>query len=182
MAKQQRSGRTPTPSTRQGSAKGVAPATPPPSRVSRNVVMVAVVAVIVVLGGVAAAGLGGLGGSGSTATPTAVVVAGAPAASITSQEAAARWEAGALLLDVREDSEWAAGHVPGATHIPLGQLASRVAELPSDQTILVICRSGNRSQEGRDILLAAGVAPVTSVDGGVKAWRDAGLPYDGEII
>lgn len=142
----------------------------------------AAVAVVVALGGVAAVGLGIPGGNGSKATPTAPTFAGAPAASITSQEAAARWEAGALLLDVREDAEWAAGHVPGATHIPLGQLASRVAELPSDQTILVICRSGNRSQEGRDILAAAGVEPVTSVDGGVKAWRDAGLPYDGEII
>lgn len=97
-------------------------------------------------------------------------------------EASARVAAGAILLDVREDDEWAAGHVPGATHIPLSQLASRVGELPQDTPTMVMCRSGNRSQEGRDILLAAGLTQVASVNGGSKGWRDAGLPYDGQII
>jgi len=86
-------------------------------------------------------------------------------------------DAGAVVLDVREPSEWAEGHVPGATLIPLGELARRAPELPHDGTIVVICRSGNRSAQGRDILLAAGYA-ATSVDGGMTAWRAAGLPVE----
>jgi rhodanese-related sulfurtransferase len=93
-------------------------------------------------------------------------------------EAAALQKAGALVLDVREPAEWAQGHVPGATLIPLGELAARTGELPRDRSIVVICRSGNRSAEGRDILLGAGFASVTSVRGGVTAWAAAGLPLE----
>jgi rhodanese-related sulfurtransferase len=86
-------------------------------------------------------------------------------------------DAGAVVLDVREPAEWAEGHIPGATLIPLGELARRVSELPDDETIVVICRSGNRSAQGRDILRAAGYE-ATSVDGGMTAWRAAGLPVE----
>jgi rhodanese-related sulfurtransferase len=132
-------------------------------------------------------GSGGNGGGTAAVTPTprasGAVVAAAPLpADMDPAAAAARWESGAILLDVREPSEWNAGHVPGAEHIPLGELAARVDELPSETEILVICRSGNRSQQGRDILAAAGLEQVTSVSGGVRAWRDAGLPYEGDII
>lgn len=82
---------------------------------------------------------------------------------------------GAFVLDVREPDEWAAGHIPGATLIPLKQLASRLAEVPQDQQIVVVCRSGNRSAEGRDILLDAGFAKVTSMGGGMNAWISQGL-------
>jgi rhodanese-related sulfurtransferase len=85
-------------------------------------------------------------------------------------------EAGAFMLDVREPMEWDEFHMPGATLIPLGQLASRVNELPKDQEIVVVCRSGNRSQEGRDILLRAGFENVTSMSGGMIQWRSMGLP------
>jgi len=80
------------------------------------------------------------------------------------------------VLDVREPEEWAQVHIPGATLIPLGQLAARVDEVPRDRPVLVYCRSGNRSQEGRDILLRAGFTRVTSLRGGIKAWAAAGLP------
>ena len=50
------------------------------------------------------------------------------------------------LLDVREDDEWAAGHIAGAQHIPLGQLATRLAELPRDRAIVSVCRTGGRSE------------------------------------
>ncbi|HSK51778.1 MAG TPA: rhodanese-like domain-containing protein [Clostridia bacterium] len=92
--------------------------------------------------------------------------------------AAALRDAGALMLDVREPDEWAQGHVPGATLIPLGELAARTGELPRDRDIVVICRSGNRSAQGRDILLAAGFGSVTSVGGGIAAWSAAGLPVE----
>lgn len=91
-------------------------------------------------------------------------------------EAAEKWEEGVFLLDVREPNEWTEGHVPNSTLIPLGELASRVSEVPADQEILVICRSGNRSASGRDILLQAGLTQVTSVAGGIRAWGAEGNP------
>ena len=89
------------------------------------------------------------------------------------------YQDGAFLLDVREQAEWDAFHIPGATLIPLGQLADRLAEVPTDREIVVVCRSGNRSQSGRDILLQAGLTDVTSMSGGVTAWSNAGYPIDG---
>ncbi|KAB2867001.1 MAG: rhodanese-like domain-containing protein [Anaerolineae bacterium] len=97
---------------------------------------------------------------------------------ISVKEAAEMRDDGAFILDVREPEEWADFHIPGATLIPLGDLASRVDELPKDQEIVVVCRSGNRSQEGRDILLDAGFDKVTSMAGGVTEWRSAGYPIE----
>lgn len=85
---------------------------------------------------------------------------------------------GAFILDVRERSEWDEFHMPGATLIPLGELANRVDELPRDQEIVVVCRSGNRSREGRDILLEAGFTTVTSMAGGMNNWQSAGYPME----
>ena len=99
-------------------------------------------------------------------------------ATISVEEAYSRYREGAFLLDVRENSEWDEFHVPETTHIPLGELAERVDELPRDQPIVVICRSGNRSQQGRDILLEAGFSDVTSMDGGLKEWLALGYPTE----
>lgn len=85
---------------------------------------------------------------------------------------------GAFMLDVRTQEEWDEYHAPMATLIPLDQLQARLNELPKDQEILVVCRSGNRSQEGRDILLAAGYN-ATSMAGGMKDWYAKGYPVDG---
>jgi rhodanese-related sulfurtransferase len=95
---------------------------------------------------------------------------------ISVEEAAAQRDAGAFILDVRQPEEWNEFHIPDATLIPLGELASRVGELPRDQEIVVVCRSGNRSQQGRDILLEAGFTQVTSMAGGVTQWKAAGHP------
>ncbi|HPS42049.1 MAG TPA: rhodanese-like domain-containing protein [Anaerolineaceae bacterium] len=97
-------------------------------------------------------------------------------ATINVTDADQRFKAGAFLLDVREPSEWEAGHVEGAVLIPLGQLQSRISELPADRDILIICRSGNRSGQARDLLRAAGLKRTTSVGGGMNAWSAAGLP------
>ena len=94
---------------------------------------------------------------------------------ISVSEASTMRDAGAFVLDVREPAEWNESHIPGATLIPLGELASRVSEVPQDQEIVVVCRSGNRSQQGRDILLAAGFTQVTSMAGGIKGWTAAGF-------
>ncbi|MFM8320682.1 MAG: rhodanese-like domain-containing protein, partial [Chloroflexota bacterium] len=91
-------------------------------------------------------------------------------------EARALYDQGVFLLDVREPDEWNATHIPNTTLIPLGQLAGRVNELPKDKPIVVVCRSGNRSQQGRDILLGAGFTNVTSMAGGVNAWAGSGYP------
>ncbi|MFD7985222.1 rhodanese-like domain-containing protein [Kitasatospora indigofera] len=86
--------------------------------------------------------------------------------------AAAR-EAGDPVVDVREAFEFAAGHVPGARWVPLGMLAERLAELPRDRAIMVICASGNRSQVGAELLTRAGF-DAASVRGGVAAWALSG--------
>lgn len=95
---------------------------------------------------------------------------------ISVEEAAALREDGAFILDVRQPEEWAEYHVPGSTLIPLGELPDRLAEVPQDQTVVVVCRSGNRSQSGRDILLQAGYTQVTSMGGGLSTWRSLGYP------
>ena len=95
---------------------------------------------------------------------------------ISHAEAKTMQDAGAFMLDVREPSEWNEMHMPGATLIPLGQLASRLNEEPKDKPVVVVCRSGNRSAQGRDILSANGFSSVTSMTGGMKAWQSAGLP------
>lgn len=102
--------------------------------------------------------------TGSAAYPAEISVA----------EAAAKREAGAFILDVRQPEEWNEYHVPGSTLIPLGELAARVDELPRDQEIVVVCRSGNRSAMGREILRQAGFTKVTSLAGGLQEWKAAG--------
>ena len=90
-------------------------------------------------------------------------------------EAASLRDAGAFILDVRQPDEWNESHIPGATLIPLPELEARVNEVPKDQKIVVVCRSGNRSAQGRDILLSAGFTEVTSMAGGINQWKAAGL-------
>ena len=100
-------------------------------------------------------------------------------AEITVDEAYDKYQEGTFVLDVRTQEEWDEYHAPNTTLISLDQLPTRVDELPQDQEIVVICRSGNRSQVGRDILLDAGFDQVTSSAGGLKAWSAAGYPIEG---
>lgn len=84
-----------------------------------------------------------------------------------------------LLLDVRSPEEYAAGHVPGAVLLPLPELQGRLAELTpnKDEAIYVICEVGGRSARASALLAAEGFQPV-NVDGGTRAWREAGLPVE----
>lgn len=95
---------------------------------------------------------------------------------ITVQQANEQFANGAYLLDVREPSEWNEAHMEGAVLIPLGELSARMGELPTDKDVLIICRSGNRSGQARDLLRAAGLNRTTSISGGINAWMSAGLP------
>jgi rhodanese-related sulfurtransferase len=91
-------------------------------------------------------------------------------------DAVAKRDTGAFILDVRQPEEWNEFHVPDSTLIPLDQLAARMNELPKDREIVIVCRSGNRSAQGRDILLNAGFTQVTSMAGGLTQWKAAGNP------
>jgi rhodanese-related sulfurtransferase len=95
------------------------------------------------------------------------------------EQAYAEFQEGAFILDVRDQDEWDAFHIPGTTLIPLDQLQTRLEELPRDRRIVVVCRSGNRSKRGRDVLLEAGFTDVASMTGGLTAWSHAGYPIEG---
>lgn len=97
-------------------------------------------------------------------------------AEISVDQAAQKRDQGAFILDVREPSEWTQFHIPGATLIPLGELPNRLSEIPKDREVVVVCRTGRRSAQGRDILLNAGFSQVTSMAGGVTQWQAQGLP------
>jgi len=97
---------------------------------------------------------------------------------ISVSEAYNKYQNGAFLLDVRTQEEWDDFHAPNSTLIPLDQLAARLNEVPRDREIVVVCRSGNRSQQGREILLNAGFQQVTSMQGGLNEWRASGYPVE----
>lgn len=84
-----------------------------------------------------------------------------------------------VLLDVREQDEWVAGHAPGAVHVPLAQVPSRLDEIPSDEVVHVVCRSGGRSSQATAWLNRNGYDAV-NVSGGMGAWLEAGRPMVSE--
>lgn len=98
-----------------------------------------------------------------------------PADELSPAQASQAVAGGALLLDVREADEWAAGHAPEAVHIPMSALAGRVDELPTDRTIVCVCHVGARSAVVADALNRAGWSAV-NLGGGMVAWEAAGLP------
>ncbi|HEV2640599.1 MAG TPA: rhodanese-like domain-containing protein [Actinocrinis sp.] len=81
--------------------------------------------------------------------------------------------ADAYLIDVREADEWACGHAPEAVHVPLSELMARVAEVPEDQSVYVICKVGGRSEQAVTYLNQLGRTTV-NVTGGMLAWQAAG--------
>lgn len=121
------------------------------------------------LGGYAAWEQAGLPTATSGATgPASIPEVGPPVAEALIHE-------GALLLDVREPDEWQVEHVPAARLVPMGQVKDRVAELPRDRRIVVVCRSGGRSAAVTDSLRTWGFDAV-NLAGGMLAWAEAGLP------
>lgn len=84
-----------------------------------------------------------------------------------------------LLVDVRTDSEYRGGHVPGAVHIPLADLGRRMGELGTAEAgpVHLICQSGGRSGKAADLLVESGYTAI-NVAGGTGAWRAAGYPVE----
>ena len=101
---------------------------------------------------------------------------------LTVGDLAARLAAGGpdtpLVIDVRQPTEYAGGHVPGSVHLSGGELAERLDELPRDRPIATICASGYRSSIAASLLARAGFTDVTWVAEGLPAWKAAGLPTE----
>ena len=96
---------------------------------------------------------------------------------VTPDEAAALAERGeAALVDVRRPDEWAAGHVPGAVHVPLAELQERASEIP-DGPVVFYCRAGDRSEMASAAFRSAG-REAASLQGGIEAWQAAGQPVE----
>jgi rhodanese-related sulfurtransferase len=102
------------------------------------------------------------------------------APSITPRELHQRREAGKapLAIDVRTAEEFAAGHIPGAVHIPYDQVAKRIADVEAPHGVAVYCMVGPRARKGEQALLESGYEPVFHLEGGFSAWQAGGLPVE----
>ena len=87
---------------------------------------------------------------------------------------------GALLLDVREDNEWTAGHAPDARHVALAEVPDHLDDLPLGVTIVCVCRSGARSSRAARFLAEQGRS-VVNLEGGMLAWADADGPLESDL-
>ena len=81
----------------------------------------------------------------------------------------------AILLDVREQHEWDAGHAPQARHLAMSELAGRISDIPNDVAVICVCHAGGRSAAVSDALNRAGYTAL-NLSGGMAAWEAAGLP------
>lgn len=86
----------------------------------------------------------------------------------------------AVIVDVREDEERGAGRIPVSEHVPLGEIRGRIGELPGEKELILVCRSGNRSSLAAAALSDAGYR-AANLEGGVKAWAEKGLPFEGSV-
>lgn len=82
------------------------------------------------------------------------------------------------VLDVRTPEEWFSGHIPGSHHIELNYLEDALKELPKDQSIALLCRSGQRASLAASLLQKHGFPSVMNVRGGIQAWKQASLPLE----
>ena len=127
-----------------------------------------------------AIGIDQLVGYGDTAVIETLAQQGQPMSrydtAVPAQIAAAVLSGEMLVVDVRSQSEWNEGHIPGAHHLMLGHLPQRAHELITTQPILINCQKGNRSAIAASILAAKGTSTVMNLQGGIHHWAQAGLP------
>jgi len=95
---------------------------------------------------------------------------------ITAQAARERQAAGAVVVDVREPHEWREGHIDGAVLLPLSRIGRLTQQVRREQEVILVCRSGNRSNAAAQALIQAGYADVSNLAGGMIAWQRARLP------
>jgi rhodanese-related sulfurtransferase len=104
----------------------------------------------------------------------------APEVREVSREEARRMVAdGAQLVDVRADHEWEAGHIAGASHVPLDELSQRAGEIDKERPVVLYCRGGNRSSMATAALEAAGY-DAAKLSEGITGWEEEGLPIEPE--
>ncbi len=82
------------------------------------------------------------------------------------------------VLDVRSPEEYASGHVPGAINIPYDQIASRMAEVPKDQDVVLYCKSGRRAGIAAEVLAGQGYERLQHLEGDIVAWVEKGRPLE----
>jgi hydroxyacylglutathione hydrolase len=83
-----------------------------------------------------------------------------------------------ILVDVREHFEWDRGHLPGAIHIPLGDLPDSLDQIPKNKPVVVVCAAGHRSVTGSEFLLQSGYTEVYSLSDGTNGWIKKGFPIE----
>ncbi len=88
---------------------------------------------------------------------------------------------GASLIDVRNPDEHEAGHIEGDRLIPFDRLKDEAGDLPKDEQVVLYCRGGDRSGAAVQALRASGY-DAYSIEGGILAWQEQGLPIDGEVV
>jgi rhodanese-related sulfurtransferase len=121
------------------------------------------------------------GGATAVADPPADLSAGeldlGPAVDVTTV-AAIKDRADVVLIDVREQDEYDQVHIPDITLIPLGTVPDSLDQIPTDKTVIMTCRSGNRSGQATEFLRQQGFDNVHNMEGGIVAWQEAGLPVE----
>lgn len=83
-----------------------------------------------------------------------------------------------VLIDVREQYEYDEAHIPDISLIPLGTVPDSLDQIPTDKTVIVTCRSGNRSGQATEFLRQQGFDNVHNMEGGIVAWQAAGFPVE----
>jgi rhodanese-related sulfurtransferase len=122
------------------------------------------------------------GGAAATSAPVAPVaeidVSALPLTIDVQTAASVQDRDDVILIDVREQSEYDAGHIPGITLVPMSEIQNRLDEIPTDKEVIVTCRSGNRSSQVTDFLRKNGFDNVHNMQGGIIAWEQAGYPVE----
>lgn len=122
--------------------------------------------------------LAACGSGGENAAAAEIDIANLPANVDAETVSSIKDDSSVFVLDVREQWEYDEGHIPGITLIPMAEISNRLSEIPTDQEVIVTCRTGNRSSQVADFLRQQGFNNIHNMEGGIVAWEAAGLPVE----